>query len=138
SFIVLAVVACTGTGCSKLSVEWTPRPGEVEVTARGFTNANLLVLAGRPATPLLQRDTPSIWWTVGPSKEGAAGEVVRVPFGDDGVARVAIPQSRLPGDGRTLVQALVQARSDGAPLAVSGCQALSWQDGRPTIRPHAI
>src|SRR5262245_26606690 len=89
--LLLLALACAG--CSRLTVDWKPSPGEVSLVARGPADAAvLLVLAGPPDGPHIMPGDPSIWTTVGPDKPRAKGglEVARVPFDADGVARATI------------------------------------------------
>jgi hypothetical protein len=133
----LAVFAALSlTGCSKLAISWTPKPGAIEVAASGFTDAYLVVLAGPPTGPLLRRETPGIWTTVGFEPGSPILEIARTSFDAAGTAKLSIEVSRL-SPGKPLLQALVLTRDDGQ-LAVSACQAVRVEDGVPRLTPHVL
>lgn len=139
--LLLAALAIACAGCSPLTVEWTPSPGEVSLVARGPRDAAvLLVLAGPPNGPHIMPGDPSIWTTVGPDKPSGKGgiEVARVPFDADGVARATI-KAEPGGPDHVLVQAVALSKTEtGRAIAVSECVAISRKDGVLSVRPHVV
>jgi hypothetical protein len=137
SLLTLAILL-SAAGCSRLEVEWTGTPDGLEVTARGFTNADLIVIAGNPSTPQLRRSVPEVWTTIGPTPQVPEIHVSQVPFDEHGVARTKVPLERLKLSG-TLVQALAIAHAaEWTPIGVSACKAVRIEDGVPVARSHAL
>jgi hypothetical protein len=137
TFAILGFVALSA-GCSRLSVDWMPKPHEIAITAHGFTNADLLILAGSPSGPMLRRETPEVWATIGPVPGGSGIEIARVQFDETGIARVTVADTQLPA-GKTLIQALAIARDETRrAMAVSDCMTVTWNDGVPSLRHHAL
>jgi hypothetical protein len=138
--LLAGTLALLCAGCSKLEVEWTPGAGEVSFVAHGPKDAELLVIAGPPDGPhVMPGGDLSLWTTVGAAKAGSTGVVVaQVPFDEHGVARGVLRDgSGVPG--AIVVQAVAVARTGyKSPLAVSSCVAVSREDGRLRIRPHAV
>jgi hypothetical protein len=137
---LLSVALLVCSGCSRVAVEWTPGPEEVELVAKGPKDAVLLVLAGPPNGPHTMPGNPKIWTTVGPDKPWAPGglEVTRVPFDSTGTARAKIPAGPL-GNEPVLVQAVaLSATEAGRALAVSDCVVVFRKDGAVVVRPHLL
>lgn len=139
--ILAAATALGATGCSRLDITWTPRAGALEIAARGFDDAELVLLSGPATGPLVQLLLPEVWTTIGPTPAGALTEVRRVPF-EHGAATLIVRPTDITE--ATLVQALVQSRTprqnhhERPMLGVSACYALSWSGETPLLERHAL